>query len=97
MRLEGDEREGSEAIEKKMDRNREARRVPMAAAGNGLSRRRHRAGSFRDSPGFYFSDLFISRFLLQIWEKPFDFDGFFVFWGLFQRRKVRWSYRRRRG
>ncbi|KAF8090232.1 hypothetical protein N665_0482s0026 [Sinapis alba] len=33
-----------------MDRNREARRVPMAAAGNGLSRRRHRAGSFRDSP-----------------------------------------------
>lgn len=34
-----------------MDRNREARRLPMAAAGNGLSRRRHRAGSFRDSPG----------------------------------------------
>uniref|UniRef100_M4CCD6 Protein TIME FOR COFFEE n=1 Tax=Brassica campestris TaxID=3711 RepID=M4CCD6_BRACM len=33
-----------------MDRNREARRVPLAAAGNGLSRRRHRAGSFRDSP-----------------------------------------------
>ncbi|KAG5415533.1 hypothetical protein IGI04_003100 [Brassica rapa subsp. trilocularis] len=35
-----------------MDRNREARRVPMAAAatGNALSRRRHRAGSFRDSP-----------------------------------------------
>lgn len=34
-----------------MDRNRDARRLPMAAAGNGLSRRRHRAGSFRDSPG----------------------------------------------
>ncbi|WZZ28446.1 hypothetical protein YC2023_011847 [Brassica napus] len=35
-----------------MDRSREARRVPMAAAatGNALSRRRHRAGSFRDSP-----------------------------------------------
>ncbi|XP_013628371.1 PREDICTED: protein TIME FOR COFFEE-like isoform X1 [Brassica oleracea var. oleracea] len=33
-----------------MDRNREARRVPMAAAGNGLSRRRHRPGGFRDSP-----------------------------------------------
>ncbi|XP_010440367.1 PREDICTED: protein TIME FOR COFFEE-like isoform X1 [Camelina sativa] len=34
-----------------MERNREARRVPMAAAGNGFStRRRHRAGSFRDSP-----------------------------------------------
>ncbi|WZZ43119.1 hypothetical protein YC2023_039378 [Brassica napus] len=33
-----------------MDRNREARRVPLAAAGNGLSRRRHRPGSFRDSP-----------------------------------------------
>ncbi|KAF8089002.1 hypothetical protein N665_0522s0031 [Sinapis alba] len=34
-----------------MDRNREARRVPMAAAnGNALSRRRHRVGSFRDSP-----------------------------------------------
>ncbi|XP_010551730.1 PREDICTED: protein TIME FOR COFFEE-like isoform X2 [Tarenaya hassleriana] len=32
-----------------MDKNREARRVSMAAAGNGLSRRRHRAGSFRDS------------------------------------------------
>ncbi|KAH0879882.1 hypothetical protein HID58_067276, partial [Brassica napus] len=39
----------AEAI-REMDRNREARRVPMAAAGNGLSRRRHRAGSFRDSP-----------------------------------------------
>lgn len=36
-----------------MERNREARRVPMAAAGNGFSRRRHRAGSFRDSPGFF--------------------------------------------
>lgn len=36
-----------------MDRNREARRVPLAAAGNGLSRRRHRPGSFRDSPGFF--------------------------------------------
>ena len=46
-----------------MDRNREARRVPMAAAatGNALSRRRHRAGSFRDSPGLY-----LNRFLLQI-------------------------------
>ncbi|XP_056866205.1 protein TIME FOR COFFEE-like isoform X1 [Raphanus sativus] len=33
-----------------MDRNREGRRVPMSAVGNGLSRRRHRAGSFRDSP-----------------------------------------------
>ncbi|CAN8270418.1 unnamed protein product [Cochlearia groenlandica] len=33
-----------------MDRNREARRVPMTTAGNGLSRRRHRGGSFRDSP-----------------------------------------------
>lgn len=44
----------AEAI-REMDRNREARRVPMAAAGNGLSRRRHRAGSFRDSPGLYYS------------------------------------------
>ncbi|CAN8270416.1 unnamed protein product [Cochlearia groenlandica] len=33
-----------------MDRNREARRVAMTTAGNGLSRRRHRVGSFRDSP-----------------------------------------------
>lgn len=43
----------AEAI-REMDRNREARRVPMAAAnGNALSRRRHRVGSFRDSPGLY--------------------------------------------
>lgn len=35
-----------------MDRNREARRTGMVAAtSNGLSRRRHRSNSLRDSPG----------------------------------------------
>ena len=37
-----------------MDRNREARRVSLAAS-NGLSRRRHRSSSLRDSPGFNLS------------------------------------------
>ncbi|XP_023635591.1 protein TIME FOR COFFEE isoform X2 [Capsella rubella] len=41
---------GSKSRDREMEKNREARRVPMAAAGNGFSRRRHRAGSFRDSP-----------------------------------------------
>ncbi|XP_058192996.1 protein TIME FOR COFFEE isoform X2 [Rhododendron vialii] len=33
-----------------MDRNREARKSTMAASANGLSRRRHRTNSLRDSP-----------------------------------------------
>lgn len=64
MLLEG-KREGKRSRIEKMDRNREARRVPMAAAGNGLSRRRHRAGSFRDSPGFYY---LIHSFLSDLGE-----------------------------
>lgn len=77
-----------------MDRNRDARRAAMAAP-NGLSRRRHRSSSLRDSPG---STLARSKPSLQYPAVGFfiGFNGFSSFLVL-QRTMVRWSYKRRRG
>lgn len=50
-----------------MDRNREARRASNMAAppANGISRRRHRSNSLRDSPGITSSNLILMYYLLQ--------------------------------
>lgn len=78
-----------------MERNRETRRVSMVAT-NGLSRRRQRSTSLRDSPGSPFirsiqsllRDDQLDYFLLLI---------LFLFVYLLQMKTGLWSCKRRRG
>lgn len=64
-----------ERASKKMERNREQRRM---AATNGLTRRRQRSNSLRDSPGSNFLDLsdlnLLNFFFLSLIFNDFFYD-----------------------